>query len=92
MNSLLVSNCCRKPPTDRSNRICAPALDENSFPWFVIVSAKYSPHLVKVYGGIEVWGITDDGVRGVGGGTTILNERGVEDEWLAIDRLTDNLD
>jgi hypothetical protein len=92
MNSSSVSNCCLRPPTNRSNRIRAPALDENSFPWFVIVSTKYSPHLVKVYGGIEVWGIADDGVRGAGGGTAILCERGVEHEWLAIDRLTDDQD
>jgi hypothetical protein len=38
-----------------TNRICARDLGKDFFPWFVIVSAKYSPCLAKVYGGIELW-------------------------------------
>jgi hypothetical protein len=49
-----------------SNRICAQDLGKNFSPWFIIMSAMYSPYLVKVYGGVEALGASGNGSTVVG--------------------------
>jgi hypothetical protein len=65
-----------------TNRICARDLGKDFFPWFVIVSAKYSPCLAKVYGGIKLWAQPAIASPCVGYQRRWVSVRGEEDECL----------